>query len=103
MKAYWCAALAIATACGPGRTTYARHPGAATAFDRAGSDPKALEIADQVVAATGGKANWDKAKQIRWTVSIKDGDKVVIEGEEAWDRWNGRHWGRIHNEAGNLV
>jgi len=106
MKGY-CVAVLLSFlaigACGPGRTTYARYPGAPVTFDRAGSDPKAVELADKVVEATGGRANWEKAKQIRWTVLIKDGDKTVFDGQEAWDRWNGRHWGKIHTEAADLV
>ena len=40
--------------CGAGRTTFALYPSASAAFDRAGSDPKAVEIADRVIAAAGG-------------------------------------------------
>ena len=101
MKARWL--VLVIAACGAGRTTYARFPGAATTFNRAGSDPKALEIADQVAAATGGRDKWEKAKQIRWAITIKDGDKTVFEGEEAWDRWNGRHWGKIHAGEVDLI
>lgn len=106
MNARWLAVLVsflAIGACGPGRTTYARYPGAPAAFDRAHSDPKAVELADKVVEATGGHANWDKAKQVRWGITIKDGDKTVFDGEEAWDRWNGRHWGRIHTGDVDLI
>lgn len=83
-------------ACGPGRTTFARYPGAAIVFDRNASDPKAVAIADRVIAAAGGAERWAQAKQIRWSETIKDGDKVLAAGEEAWDRWDGRHYGRLH-------
>lgn len=97
-------ALVIATACGSGRTTFARYPGAPAAFDRAGSDPKAVEIAEQVFAACGGPAGWDKAKQIKWKQTVTSDGKVTLDGEQAWDRWNSRHYGRIHRgENGDLV
>jgi len=93
-------ALALA-ACGPSRTTYARYPGAPPAFDRAGSDPKALEIADQVFAACGGPTGWEAAKQIRWSQTVTSDGKVSLDGEEAWDRWNARHYGRLHRSDGS--
>lgn len=93
------AALALAlalAACGGGssRTTYARYPGAALTFDRTAQDAKALELADKVLAAHGGGEKWAAAKQLRWSESIVHDGKEIIGGEQAWDRWNGRHWGR---------
>lgn len=35
-------------------------------FDLAGSDPAALQLADSVMSALGGKANWDKIRYITW-------------------------------------
>ena len=97
-----CVALVLA-ACGPGRTTFQRYPGAPAAFDRAGSDPKAVEIADQVFTAAGGPTSWDKAKQVRWhQVTTSDG-KVAQDGEEGWDRWNARHYGRLHRTDNDIV
>src|SRR6267142_6611418 len=92
------AAMAI-IACGPGRSAFARYPTAATAFDRTGSDPKALAIADRVVAAAGGIDHWNQAKQLKWTESVTIEDKVALTFDEAWDRWNGRHYGRLHSAA----
>jgi len=93
--------IALATmaivACGPGRTSFARYPSAATAFDRAGADPKALAIADQVVAAAGGAEHWNQVKQLAWSQDVTSDGKVVISVHEAWDRWNGRHHGRLKN------
>ena len=83
----------------PGARQFARYPTAATAFDRAGSDPKALEIADRVIVAAGGAAHWSSAKQLKWTEVVTTGDKVVLSFEEAWDRWNGRYYGRLRNAA----
>jgi hypothetical protein len=95
--------LLAVTACGPGRTTFATYPGAPTAFDRAGSDPKAVEIADKVFAAGGGPGNWEKTKQIRWSQTTTSDGKVVADGEQAWDRWNGRHYGRLKGEGQDIV
>lgn len=92
--------LALTVACGPGRTAFQRYPNAPAAFDRAGSEPKALAIADKVFAAAGGPGNWDKAKQIRWRQTVTSDGKVVLDGEETWDRWNARHQGRLVR-AGN--
>jgi hypothetical protein len=77
-------------ACGPGRTAAATQTTPA-AFDASKSDPKAVAIADQVIAAVGGEAAWAKAKQIEFS------EKVIVDGQEKinvhhiWDRWNGRH------------
>jgi hypothetical protein len=97
-----CSALVLA-ACGASRSTYNRYPGAPAAFDRAGSDPKAVEIADKLFAAAGGPGNWDKAKQIRWKQTVTADGKVTLDGEEAWDRWNARHHGRLKREATDIV
>ncbi|HEX2687793.1 MAG TPA: hypothetical protein VHN14_14300 [Kofleriaceae bacterium] len=92
-------AVIAVTGCEPGRSTFARHPTAATAFDRAGADPKALAIADRVVAAAGGAERWNQIKQLRWSESISSDGKVVLSFDGAWDRWNGRHHERLHSAA----
>ncbi|NVB82627.1 MAG: hypothetical protein HOV81_29875 [Kofleriaceae bacterium] len=96
-------AAAALLACGPGRSTFARYPGAPAAFDRSAQDPKALEIADKVVAAAGGTATWSTAKQLRWQQVISQDGKELLAGEQAWDRWNGRHYGRAKREGGDMV
>lgn len=94
---------AVLAGCGPGRTTFARYPGGPPAFDRNASDPKALAVADAVIAAAGGHERWEKAKQIRWSETITHDGKAIVDGEEGWDRWNGRHHGRMHRDDGDLV
>jgi hypothetical protein len=91
--------------CGASRTTFARHPDATPAFDRAGSDPKAVEIADRVLAAAGGQDKWAATKQIRWSESVTTGQAGMapILIDEAWDRWNGRHYQRLHSDGGDVV
>ncbi len=93
----------VVAACGPSRSTFARYPGAPATFDRAASDPKAVEIAEAVFTACGGPTNWDKAKQVKWTQTITADGKVTMSGEEAWDRWNSRHYGRLHRTDGSDV
>jgi hypothetical protein len=96
--------LCISAACGgSSRSTYATYPGAATAFDPAGSDPKAVELADKVFAAAGGPQGWANAKEIRWKEAISKDGAIVAQGEQAWDRWNGRHHGRLETPNGDIV
>src|SRR5688572_19946699 len=96
-------ALAL-VACGPSRSSFARYPGSPTAFDKAGSEAKAVEIAEKMFAAAGGPGNWEKAKQIRWKQIVTADGKVTIEVEEAWDRWNARHHARLkQNPETDLV
>ena len=98
-----CIAALTLIACGPGRTTFARHPGSPTAFDRATADPKALAVADKVIEAAGGAARWNGAKQLRWSQVVTLDGKEVIAGEQAWDRWNGRHHARARRSDGDIV
>ncbi|HET9988304.1 MAG TPA: hypothetical protein VFQ65_07285, partial [Kofleriaceae bacterium] len=102
MKTILFAALCAAS-CAPSRTTMARYPNAAPAFDRAKSDPKAVEIADKVVAAAGGMDKWNAVKQIRWSLKITNDGKTVFDGEEGWDRWNARAYGRLVQSEGDVV
>jgi hypothetical protein len=90
--------ISLLAACGSPRTSYARYPGSPPTFDRAKSNPEALAIADKVLEAAGGAANWEKAKQIRWTQTNDKG-----KGEQAWDRWNARHWARKQNPEDAFV
>ncbi len=39
----------------------------AEGFNTANSDEKAIEIADQVMEAMGGRTNWDATRYIKWT------------------------------------
>jgi hypothetical protein len=93
----------LAVSCGPGRTTMARYPNAGPSFDRAHSDPKAVALADKVIAAAGGADKWNAVKQLRWTETVSNAGKVVIDGEEGWDRWNARHYGKVFGDHGDVV
>ena len=53
----------------------------ADGFDMAGSDPKAVQIADQVMAAMGGRKAWDNTHLIAWNFF---GARKLV-----WDKWTG--------------
>ncbi len=40
---------------------------AARGFDIAGSDPRAVRVADEVMAAQGGRKAWDNTRHLAWT------------------------------------
>lgn len=50
-------------------------------FDLKGSDPKAIELADKVMAAMGGRNNWDNTQYICWNFF---GSRYHI-----WNKWTG--------------
>jgi hypothetical protein len=82
-------ALLAVGACGSRKSAATQTTPAA--FDASKSDPKAIAIADQVLAAVGGEANWGKAKEIIWFQAIVVDGNVKDASEHSWDRWNGRH------------
>jgi hypothetical protein len=91
-------ALTLA-ACGGGKGGPATQSTAA--FDPKGSDEKSLAIATDVIAATGGEANWAKAKEIVWTqIVVVDGIATNIV-QHSWDRWNARHQYIAYDAEGN--
>lgn len=50
-------------------------------FDLANSDPAAVELADSIMVAVGGRDNWDNTRYITW--------RFYGEREFAWDRRSG--------------
>ena len=62
---------------------------AADGFDLEGSDPKAIEIADEVMEAMGGREAWDRTRYIRW--------RFFDFRQHVWDK----HTGRIRFEGRN--
>ncbi len=57
------AAILSFAACTPQKEINPAAPG----FNMEGSDPKAIEIADAVMAASGGRATWDSTQYLSWT------------------------------------
>jgi len=55
---------------------------AADGFDIANSDPAAVELADSIMAAMGGRENWDKTRFISWNFF---GNRNLV-----WDKTMGR-------------
>ncbi|MDX1384052.1 MAG: hypothetical protein R3190_10445 [Thermoanaerobaculia bacterium] len=62
---------------------------AADGFDAAGSDPEAIEIADRVMAAMGGRAAWDTTRYLSWRFFAPppDGRTHVWDKETGWVRF----------------
>ncbi len=53
----------------------------APGFDLAGSDPRAVRIADEVMQALGGRTAWDNTRYITW--------KFFGKRRHIWDKWTG--------------
>lgn len=54
---------------------------AAPGFDEAGSDPRAVEVADRVMERLGGRAAWDETRFITW--------RFFGKRRHVWDKWTG--------------
>ena len=54
---------------------------AAEGFNMSASDPEAVEIADRVMLAMGGRKNWDNTHYVCWEFF---GRRHLI-----WDKWSG--------------
>lgn len=54
---------------------------AAEGFNMAGSDAKAVELADEVMKAMGGRKAWDNTRYVSWNFF---GSRRLT-----WDKWNG--------------
>jgi hypothetical protein len=52
----------------------------APGFDAAGSDAKAMELADRTMEAMGGRAAWDATRVVGWT---------IFKRNHVWDKWTG--------------
>ncbi len=50
-------------------------------FNAEDSDPRAIAIADQVMMSMGGRAAWEQARYLSWTIF---GEDLI------WDKWTGR-------------
>lgn len=63
-------------------------------FDLAGSDKKAIEIADKVMAAMGGRKNWDQERFFQWNFF---GSRTLW-----WDKQNGDVRIQMHNADSSI-
>ena len=66
---------------------------ASPGFNVAGSDPKAIDLADSVMKAMGGWTNWDQTRYLAWNFF---GRRDLV-----WDKWTGRV--RIEDPNENTV
>lgn len=74
------AVLSLATGCASDGSRYLANP-AAPGFDSAGSDPKAVAIADETMQAMGGRRAWNDARCLAWTFFGRR--------KHVWDKWTG--------------
>jgi hypothetical protein len=74
----------LVCACTPKESTktLAEQNPAAEGFDVTGSDPAAIQLADSIMHAMGGRENWDKTRFISWNFF---GRRDLI-----WDKYTGR-------------
>jgi hypothetical protein len=71
--------------------------GAATAAER---DPKADAVGRELIAAMGGEASWEKARQLQFDfVVVKEGQPVA-RFSHAWDRYTGDYRVKGVDKAG---
>src|SRR2546428_10093812 len=67
----------------------------------AGSDARAVAIADQVMQALGGKPQWDRLRGLRWTFGAEAGNQPRGNPRRhEWDKWTGWHRVEGTNRAG---
>jgi hypothetical protein len=57
----------------------------------AGSDPRAVAIADRVMQALGGEAAWNATRYLRFDFAVDRGGKTVMRRGHVWDKWTGRY------------
>ncbi len=74
--------LTFLQACTPKEKTLSELNPAAEGFDLANSDPAAIQLADSIMAAIGGRENWDKTRFISWNFF---GRRDLV-----WDKQTGR-------------
>ena len=75
----WTGSLAIA-----GTVIMAETPAAAL-------DPKAAAIADEVMAALGGRDAWRATRYLRFDFAVERGGKTVFSRAHTWDKWRARY------------
>lgn len=59
--------------------------------ETAASDPRAVAIADRVMAALGGQERWDRLRVLRWTFEASVNDTLRPGRRHSWDKHTGWH------------
>jgi hypothetical protein len=65
--------------------------GAGARAETAASDPKAVAIADKVMAAMGGPKAWEATRFVRFDFCVDREGKTLFTRTHTWDKWNGRY------------
>jgi hypothetical protein len=55
------------------------------------SDPKALAVADEVMAALGGMDAWRATRYLRFDFAVEREGKTLVSRAHTWDKWTGRY------------
>jgi hypothetical protein len=76
-----CAVVVALAASVAARAAGATNP-PAPGFDQAGSDARAMEVADRTMEAMGGRAAWDAVQTIGWTIFGRT---------HLWNKWTGEY------------
>jgi hypothetical protein len=66
-------------------------PSGARADAADASDPAAIELAEQVIAALGGAPRWNALPGLRWTFSVEIRDTVKSSRRHSWNKMTGWH------------
>ncbi len=80
-------AMVLLQACEPKQKSLSEQNPAAAGFDSINSDPAGIQLADSIMAAMGGRENWDKTRFISWNFF---GRRDLV-----WDK----HTGRVRIES----
>jgi hypothetical protein len=78
-----CAVLAVST-------LLLAAPAPPPIFDPTRSDPRAIVIADLVMAALGGRQAWEQTRFVYFAFAVERDGKRVAYRTHLWDRWEGR-------------
>lgn len=65
-------------------------PASPPVFDPTRSDPRAIVIADLVMAALGGRQAWEQTRFVYFSFAVERDGKRVATRTHLWDRWDGR-------------
>ncbi len=66
----------------------------------AGSDPKALAVAERVSQALGGEAAWKATRYLRFDFAVDVDGQVKTSRAHTWDKWTGRYRLQGKNKEG---
>ena len=63
----------------------------AAALSGAAQDPRAVNVAEAMITAMGGKAGWEKARFLRFDFTVVRDGKKLASFSHWWDRYDGRY------------